>query len=264
VPRSGPCGRSRRPVPPECLGPTRLRWGFRGQWMSSAVSTRLLCSMDPEVQAIQLSPCRPGLGGPAPWRLQSIPPSPTCYFPLQFSPSGRSDDPGALHSTPLVLHEDQTTSRSDAQTPIRKPFLLKDAIVLPDTGSLGMRNGGGRFVRWLPPRPPIPRPPDQIEKKAQPRPGIPELQPGPPPQRLVNRSPIRGTFPLGSRGYASERTLNRFLEFPPHVVCSISGFGADSDTTFRDRVFTSQHLPVSRNSTEHPPSADLDFRNRVW
>jgi hypothetical protein len=40
------------------------------------------------------------------------------------------------------------------ETPIRKPFLLKKATWQPIVARLGMRDGGRRFVRWLPPRPP--------------------------------------------------------------------------------------------------------------
>ena len=101
--------------------------------MTATVSGPSGYSLDTGVQAIQLSPCHPGLAGPAAWRLHGIPAFPTCCFPLWLSLSGRSGGPGAmlccavllslfplrltlsgrtgcpraLHSTPPVLHRDQ-------------------------------------------------------------------------------------------------------------------------------------------------------------
>ena len=101
--------------------------------MTTTVSGLRGYSLDTGVQAIQLSPCHPGLAGPAAWRLHGIPAFQTCCFPLRLSlsggsgspgamlcspfllsrflrrlsPSGRSGSPRALHSTPPVLHRDQ-------------------------------------------------------------------------------------------------------------------------------------------------------------
>ena len=101
--------------------------------MTSAISGPVDYSLDTGVQAIQLSPCHPGLAGLAAWRLHGIPAFQTCCFPLWLSLSGRSGGPGAmlccavllslfppqltlsgrtgspraLHSTPPVLHRDQ-------------------------------------------------------------------------------------------------------------------------------------------------------------
>jgi hypothetical protein len=75
--------------------------------MSSAISGLLNSSSDTGVQAMQLSPCHPGLAGHAAWRLQGIPAFQTCCFPLRLSLSGRSGGPGTLHSIPPMLHKDQ-------------------------------------------------------------------------------------------------------------------------------------------------------------
>src|SRR6516165_2470216 len=52
------------------------------------------------IQAIQLSPYHAGLAGRHLQRLPVSPASPTCSFPLRLSPSGQSDDPGAILRAP--------------------------------------------------------------------------------------------------------------------------------------------------------------------
>src|SRR5262249_24973635 len=60
-----------------------------------------------EVQAMQPSPCRPGLAKHAPQRFWNISAFLTCCCPLRVSPSGRSGDPKVSRSTFPVLHGDQ-------------------------------------------------------------------------------------------------------------------------------------------------------------
>src|SRR6516164_3171843 len=60
------------------------------------------------IQAMQLSPYHAGLAGRHLQRLPVTPASPTCSFPLQLSPSGQSDDPGAFLRAPPDCVRDST------------------------------------------------------------------------------------------------------------------------------------------------------------
>src|SRR5262249_39384690 len=67
------------------------------------------------IRAIQLSPYHAGLAGRHLQRLPVSPAFPTCSFPLQLSPSGQSDDPGASLRAPPDCVRD-SPPRSAAHT----------------------------------------------------------------------------------------------------------------------------------------------------
>jgi len=71
--------------------------------MTATVSGLNDCSWDTGVQAMQLSPCHPGLAGRAAGWLHGTPAFPTGCCPLRLSRSGRSGDPGALLGSPWLL-----------------------------------------------------------------------------------------------------------------------------------------------------------------
>jgi len=109
VPRSRPYPRYRRVC---FLGacPSRshaIRDPLGSPGLQSPFPGRDLYRTGAEVQAIQPSPCHPGLAVPAPQRFQGSTAFRTCCCPLQVSPSGRSGDPKVSRSTFPVLHGDQ-------------------------------------------------------------------------------------------------------------------------------------------------------------
>lgn len=109
MPRSRPYPRYRRVC---FLGacPSRshaIRDPLGSPGLQSPFPGRDLYRTGAEVQAIQPSPCHPGLAVPAPQRFQGSTAFRTCCCPLQVSPSGRSGDPKVSRSTFPVLHGDQ-------------------------------------------------------------------------------------------------------------------------------------------------------------
>src|SRR5271157_669766 len=62
-----------------------------GHWPGGAFFVELAI-VRVRIRAMQLSPSRAGLAGRHLQRLPVTPASPTCSFPLRFSPSGQSDD----------------------------------------------------------------------------------------------------------------------------------------------------------------------------
>src|SRR5262249_7906474 len=93
------------PMPGSAFKPLPVR--SPEAWRVPVAARMIDCILDTGVQAIQLSPCRPGLDKHTNKRVHRILPFRVCYFPLRLSPSGKPGGLGVSRSAPPAFRGDQ-------------------------------------------------------------------------------------------------------------------------------------------------------------
>jgi hypothetical protein len=113
-----------------------------------------VCGMDTWVQAIQLSPCHPGLDRLATERFGCIRLFLTCCFPLRLSVSGRSGVPGVSRSTPPRFPGDQDQPQKKRRTATMQRCNDERGLIVGarNCGTFDERQGERVRGRFLPGR----------------------------------------------------------------------------------------------------------------